>query len=442
MAIPEPRRRLTLPRAVDIRPAGLRVLVASHGHPEVTKGGAENAAFQLFAGLRDQPGIEAWFLGCGALPGQGAELCITQPFSDREFLYAPGAFNWFNFANRDPRLPRELERLLIELSPDVVHFHHYANFGVEVFDLVRRVLPRARIILTLHEYLAICNHFGQMVTRGDLHLCRRASDVRCAGCFPEIAPSDFFLRRRYVQSFFEMVDQFTAPSAFLAQRYVQWGVSEAKMAVLDNLVPPAGEAAVAAIAPRAGGAALRVGFFGQISRLKGIEVLLGAAEQLAAEACDTISFAIFGDYRGQPEVFRADLEKRLAKPGSNVRFYGPYEHEEVDALMRGVDVVLMPSIWWENAPLVIEEALRNRRPVLCSDIGGMAEKVRDGLDGFHFRMGSTHALADLLKRIDRDRALIDGLAASMRPPAAASHTLDAHLALYLRLLADSPAAAA
>ncbi len=411
----------------------MRLLVASHGHPEITKGGAENAAFKLFAGLAERPGIEAWFLGCGALPGQGAELCITQPFSAREYLYAPGTFNWFNFANRDPRLPRELEGLLRELSPELVHFHHYANLGVEAFELVRRVLPEARIVLTLHEYLAICHHFGQMVTRGDLHLCRRASDVRCGACFPDIAPSDFFLRRRYIQGFFDLVDQFVAPSAFLARRYVEWGVPDAKMAVVENLIPTAATAP-ASLAPS--GAALRVGFFGQISRLKGTEVMLRAAEQLGAEGCETIGFAIFGDYRNQPEVFRADLDKRLGAPGSNVRFHGPYEHDEVDALMQGVDVVLMPSIWWENAPLVIEEALRNRRPVLCSDIGGMAEKVRDGLDGFHFRMGSAPALVELLKRLDQDRDQLAALAATMRAPAPATDTLDAHLALYRRLLAS------
>jgi glycosyltransferase involved in cell wall biosynthesis len=434
MALPDRGRRKATEAAPPGRP--LRVLVASHGHPEISKGGAENAAFQLFTELRDWPGTEAWFLGCGVLPGQGAELCITQPFSDREYLYAPSAFNWFNFANRDPRLPRELERLLLELAPDVVHFHHYVHFGVEIFSLVRRVLPDVRIVLTLHEYLAICHHFGQMVTRGELHLCRRASDARCAGCFPDIAPSDFFLRRRYVQGFFDLVDQFTAPSAFLAQRYVQWGLPEARMAVLENLIPPVGEATTEEVA---GDSVLRVGFFGQISRLKGIEVLLGAAEQLAADARQDISFAIYGDYRNQPEVFRADLEKRLAAPGFNVRFYGPYEREEIDGLMRGVDVVLIPSIWWENAPLVVEEALRNGRPVLCSDIGGMAEKVRHGIDGFHFRMGSQQALADLLKRLAENRGLLKGIGDTMRRPAAMSVTLKAHVNLYRRSLSNPPA---
>lgn len=410
---------------------GPRALIASHGHPELSKGGAENAAFHLFEGLRGR-GTEAWFLGCGRPAGQGAELTITQPFSEREFLYAPGPFNWFNFANRDPRLPRELTRLLHELKPDIVHFHHYAVLGVEAFEIVRRALPGARIVLTLHEFLAICHHFGQMVTRPDLHLCRRATDQRCAACFPDIAPSDFFLRRRYVRGFFERVDQFVAPSAFLAERYVQWGVPAERMAVLENVLPGAARPA----APRRRGEALLVGFFGQISKLKGIGVLLGAAEALAAQGCDSVQFAVYGDASAQPEVFRAEVEARLKAAGSNVSFHGAYEHDEVDALMAGVDAVLVPSIWWENSPLVIEEALRARRPVICSDIGGMAEKVRDGIDGFHFRAGSALALAGLLRRLAAEPALLDGVATTLRDPAPPERVLDAHLALYRRLLTD------
>ena len=67
--------------------------------------------------------------------------------------------------------------------------------------------------------------------------------------------------------------------------------------------------------------------------------------------------------------------------------------------MNSVDLVLVPSIWWENSPMVIQEALRNRRPVVCSDIGGMAEKVVDGRDGFSFPVGNPVALASLLRRL-------------------------------------------
>ena len=86
----------------------------------------------------------------------------------------------------------------------------------------------------------------------------------------------------------------------------------------------------------------------------------------------------------------------------------------------------------ENSPLVIQEALRNRRPVICSDIGGMAEKVRDGIDGLHFPAGSVTSLTALLRKLVRDRGILAGIAAGMTGHAALSSELDDYLALYPR----------
>ena len=106
------------------------------------RGGTEMAAYQLYRGLRARSDCEAWFLGCR--PSGGTErpgLVITQPFDEGEFVYTAGAFDWFKFANRDPNFPREFRALLRELRPDVMHFHHFINFGVDAFGLVRDALP-------------------------------------------------------------------------------------------------------------------------------------------------------------------------------------------------------------------------------------------------------------------------------------------------------------
>jgi len=418
----------------------LRVLIAAHSHPEVSNGGAEIAAFELFRGLRERADCDAWFLGCDRSADAerlGAVLC--QPFSEREYLYCTGEFDWFKFANRDPRFPAEIKRLFTELAPDVVHFHHYINFGVEVFQLLRSVRPACRIILSLHEYLALCHHYGQMVTTQHRNLCYQATPARCHGCFPELAKSDFFLRRGYILRFLDLVDGFLAPSRFLAERYIAWGLPAEKITVLENLLPPPPAAAPAA--PAADGP-LRIGFFGQISGLKGINVLLAAAEALAAQGCDDVSCEIFGDYRGQPPEFQKDFLERLARAGGNLHFHGPYDRARMDRLMQSVHAVLVPSVWWENSPLVIQEALRNRRPVLCSDIGGMAEKVRDGIDGFHFPAGSALALTALLRRLAADRSRLADMTAGMTGVPALVSTLDDYLAQYREAAAPGDGAAA
>jgi len=406
----------------------LRVLIASHSHPEVSNGGAEIAAFQLFTGLQARADCTTWFLGCDRhASAERPGAVLTQPFSEHEYLYATGAFDWFKFANPDPRFRGEIERLFIELEPDVVHFHHYINFGMEVFQHLKRVRPQCRIVLTLHEYLAICHHFGQMVTKQHRNLCYQSGPARCNACFPDIGRSDFFLRKRYIERFFDLVDTFISPSRFLADRYIAWGVPAAKMVVLENLMPPAQPAPRAHI-PLHG--ALRIGFFGQISFLKGIDVIFDAAAAMEAEEFNEVTFEIFGDYRGQPPEFQQAFLDRLAKAGRNIRFNGPYDRERVNRLMQSVHAVLVPSVWWENSPVVIQEALRNRRPVICSDIGGMAEKVRDGIDGFHFAAGNAMALSGLLHELAADRAMLADLAGRMSGRPALEASIEDYVRVY------------
>jgi glycosyltransferase involved in cell wall biosynthesis len=417
-----------------------RLLVAAHSHPAITKGGAEISAWRLYESVASRPGWCAWFMGCAREAGATRiGSVITQPFSETEFVYTPTAFDWFKFANFDKFYPRELEAVLHEISPDIAHFHHYANFGVETFLHIRRALPRCRIVLTLHEFQAICNHYGQMVTKEKKSLCYEDSLRNCNQCFPEFSRADFFLRKTYITRFFDLVDQFISPSEFLAERYVKWGIPAAKMAVLENVTGSAQETEVAEREPERD--VLRVGFFGQISYLKGIHVALDAARILEDKEVTGIQFDIHGDSTSQPDEFQKDFLERLEKVGHNVRYHGPYDNRRVDALMRGVDIVLVPSIWWENSPVVIQEALRNRRPILCSNIGGMAEKVRDGKDGFHFPVGSAIELAALLRNLAGDREKLARVSREMRESDPPEQSVTRHVELYERLLGRVAAAA-
>ncbi len=123
-----------------------------------------------------------------------------------------------------------------------------------------------------------------------------------------------------------------------------------------------------------------------------------------------------------------------------MNFHGPYDRVRVDPLMQSVHAVLVPSVWWENSPVVIQEALRNRRPVICSDIGGMAEKVRNGIDGFHFPVGSAMALTGLLRQLAADRARLANVAAAMTGRPELVSTLEDYLSLYRAHAAQTAAA--
>ncbi len=453
-----------------------RVLVMTHSHPKLTRGGAEISAFTLFRELKAR-GAQTWLLGCSS-PKSEARLgaTLTQPYGPDDYVYHPNApFDYFKFANPDPQFPKVIEELVAELKPDIVHTHHFVRFGVEMFAAIRRGWPQARIVLSLHEYLAICNHHGQMMKTGSFRLCEQESTAACAACFPQYGQRDFFLRKRYLQMFFEDVDLFVSPSHFLAQRFRDWGLPDAKLAVLENMPPeragsPFAErwddaAAPAPVAaqpasrmtapmfapvsastrrePASGdgrrrrpvpGRMIRIGFFGQMSPLKGITVLMDAARRLTVMGIDNLEIDIYGDYSSQPVEFQKVVTEALEQASENVVFHGAYDNAQVNALMQRIDAMVIPSTWWENSPVVIQEAFTNGKPVICSNIGGMAEKIVHGVNGLHFEVSRPASLAEALAGLATEPGLLAALTAGVRPPPTARQMLDAHLDLYASVL--------
>lgn len=456
------------------------VLILSHAHPMESRGGAEITALALFRAVKARAGT-AWFLGCAGLKTEsrlGASL--TQPYGEDDYVYHPSAeFDYFKFANPDAKFPKALGDLVAELKPDIVHAHHFSRFGVEAFAVIKRNSPHTKIVLSLHEFLAICNHHGQMVKTSSMQLCERSSYSACSSCFPQYKSRDFFLRKRYIQTFFEDIDLFVSPSQFLADRFIDWGLPAEKLVVLENMPPekPASEAAagaaplagmsaapqaaarggvkrpVAAASGKAAGAQqpavtskassvpesrpLRFGFFGQMSPLKGINVLIEAAQYLNKHDIAGATIEIHGDYSNQPPVFQEAVLKALAEAGQSITYHGAYDNRDVSKLMQRVDAVIVPSTWWENSPVVIQEAFTNGKPVICSDIGGMAEKVRHGVDGLHFAAGQPLDLAHAIIDLTENPAHLAELTAGVRKRLTTDEALDEHLRLYRSLFPSS-----
>jgi glycosyltransferase involved in cell wall biosynthesis len=361
-----------------------RILVVAHAHPDFSLGGGELAAYQLFKAYRGQPDVEeAWFLG-RADRGRGASGAITLR-RPNEYLWEQSVHDWhlMKAAHQDS-LTTWFADLIRGLKPTVVHTHHYAHLGLEYLRVIKQVDPSIRIVMTLHEYMAICSNNGQMVKVGSSKLCSRESFDECSKCFPNKTPEDFWLRKHYFQRHFEFVDQFIAPSEFLRQRYIDWGLDPEQIVVIEN-----GQADEAPLPPRPlkeGETRNRFAFFGQINPFKGLDVVLEALTEMPKADRQNIVLEVHGaNLEWQPQEFQDKIEKLrapLIKRGV-VQWVGPYQPEELRARMAAVDWVVVPSIWWENSPMVIQEAMVHGRPLLVSDIGGMREKVHDGVTGFH-----------------------------------------------------------
>jgi glycosyltransferase involved in cell wall biosynthesis len=411
----------------------MRVLVISHGHPAFSIGGAEMASYNLFLGLNRLPGVEAYYLARAAHPvarHRQTPLMSLRQGQRETFLWADD-YDHFLISNRaTDDLAGAFRRYLLDVRPDVVHFHHFIGLGVEALWEVRRTLPDARIIITFHEYLSICLHHGQMVKTRKKRLCSRASPAECHGCFPEIAPATIFERELFLKDHLNLADAFVSPSHFLIDRYVKWGLPAAKFSMLENGIDTAQIAPPRPLPP--GGRRSRFGFFGQVTEFKGVQVLLDAVGRVPdAVWGDDAALCIFGgNLENQPAEFRACFENLVEKAGRRAKFYGPYRAEEMPDLMRQVDWVVVPSIWWENSPLVIQEAFLHARPLVASDIGGMREKVVDGINGVHFRVGSAEDLADKLGELLRDAGAWERLRSGAPKPIGHQEAAEQHMALY------------
>jgi glycosyltransferase involved in cell wall biosynthesis len=308
-----------------------RILVVSHGHPDFSLGGGEIAAYNLFRAYRECSDVEASFFLARHYSGRSAIGAIS-PRRSGEFLWETSVCNGFKMEVNDPNsLQRSFSDLIWQLRLDVVHVHHYVHMGLEYLQVIKKIAPSIRIVMTLHEYMAICYNDGQMIKRGSGRLCNYESPEDCRNCFPEHSVEDFWLRKHRYQRYFDLVDQFVAPSNFLRTRYINWGIAPEKIQVIEN-----GQADRNALPPRPlkhGESRNRFGFFGQVNPYKGIELLLRALAELPKEDRRKLALEVHGtNLNGQTEDFQAKigrLRKRLEKDGT-LQWIGHYEPIQIE----------------------------------------------------------------------------------------------------------------
>jgi len=416
-----------MPDTMQGSPAG-PIAIISHTHPSVTKGGAEIAAYALYQGLRKM-GTDAIFIA--ACPS--ADRSKLQLETEHEFIVTTDPLRYdhlYQLASSD--VWRQLKSVLVRHQVRLANFHHYLNFGV---NSLRSLASETDIpyAVTLHEFLAICNHHGQMVTRPGRRLCQQANPVACATCFPEHSRQQFVLRRDLIRSALMPAAGYISPSHFLADRMVQWGLPREKFVVIENglrVVPRRDERSRNMVE----GTPWTFGYFGQITPFKGADTLLDTIELLSTlpDVERKIRIKVHGNLVGQTAEFTERFNTAFARNGF-ATYAGPYDNADVINLMSACDYILVPSTWWENSPVVIQEAYAAGRPVICTSLGGMAEKVPNRRSGLHFRLNDAADLARVMAEA-ADEVIYAALCSGL--PLVSDGTMMArdYLATFARLL--------
>ena len=197
---------------------------------------------------------------------------------------------------------------------------------------------------------------------------------------------------RMLGSYRRCVDRFVVPSRFYATKLAEWGFPEKQFRYVPNFVDALG------YEPEFSSGA-RVLYFGRLSREKGLHTLIRAVAAVRGK----LSIAGTG-----PEL--GSLQRAVTEWGADVDFLGYLSGEALHAAVRRARAVVLPSEWYENAPMSILEAYALGKPVIGARIGGIPELIRDDITGFLFESGSVASLCSALERLARSS---DGRLADM-----------------------------
>jgi glycosyltransferase involved in cell wall biosynthesis len=366
---------------------GLRILICSSFFPPHYLGGAELIAYQQAKVLKKmghEVQVFAGRLGANLLRSHRVKIGkgeFHKTWVNRSAQDISGA-SW-DFHN--PDVAWEFSKVLDDFSPDLVHFHNLVGLSLLMIEEChRRGIP---MVMTLHDYWGIC--FKNTLLKNDGSLCKQGG-LACLGCREMLAgnfPLPSPVRNAHVLLYLRKVNRFIAPSYYLAQQYAANGIPAEKISVIKNGIDLERFTAVQHRKD-----VLILGFIGHLGRHKGLDVLLRALALIDRKKVRLLVVGT-GDEAGHLKALCRDLGIKKC-----VTFHGHIDHACIPSIYQKIDVLIVPSVWPENSPVTITEAMASGIPVIASDIGGVGELVEDAVTGFLVPLDDSPALAERIQR--------------------------------------------
>lgn len=348
---------------------------------------------------------------------------------------------------QQPKAEAAFRTLLAQEQPDLVHFQHLIHTSAGLVQCAQEFgLPT---VITCHDYWAlcarvqlirpdgaICDHnmgsgcFACVKEEGMQHVDRLAkldkgagelvrSFAREAAVGERSSPvwrrrsqeyTDLRDRESFVLDAYASADLRISPSRFLRSKLLESGAFDPTRFLFSDNGMRTDHIHALEKQPDSDGR-IRFGFVGSLVWYKGGEVLVRAMAELAASPATRAGCVmnIYGDFKPASDEHHAELKRIADAFGAAVEFKGRFDNAKLSEVYAEIDVLVVPSVWYENSPITIHEAQLTKTPVLASDIGGMAEFVRDGIDGLHFRVGDAGDLAAKMRRFVKEPDLLASL---------------------------------
>lgn len=317
------------------------------------------------------------FEGCfpQAMDTERLELSLQTIRTVKELIYS-----------KDAR--RGLRDVVSMFSPDIAHAHNiYGRLSTSVLDELKE--SKVPTVLTLHDLKMLCPSYLMLSHGVVCEKCKgsryhRAITEKChKGSFMASAVYALETWINHVFKKYDTVKYFIAPSRFLRNKFIEYGWDPTRVVYLPNFIDSS------TIEPSIGTGDYLL-YIGRLSREKGVQTLLQALRQVGMPT----SLKIVGD---GPE--RQELEYIARQSNIQVQFTGYLKGVELQQSIANAKAVLMPSEWYENAPISLLEAFAYGKPVVGAEIGGIPEMIDDGVNGFLFTPGNTDELKEVIERV-------------------------------------------
>jgi len=379
--------------------------LARRGH-EVAVFYRRSAVGKGLEARRDAAGVQIWAAWHG----------LADP--TRRFLAAFG----------DRVIEAAFERVLDEVHPDLVHVEHLMGLPIALVNaLHRRKMP---FVVTFWDFWWVCAN-AQLLTNYSQQICDGPhAYLNCARCaaaragqahlWPAWLPLAGLLawRNHLLRRVMAAAHRLIAPTEFVRCWYRQHGVDADKLIVL----PPGLEERPAMPAITASDRPLRIAYIGGLAWQKGVHVLVEAFGGLVGRA----ELWIAGDENADP----AYVGRLRAAAGPGVRFLGRLDRDQVWATLAQVDVVAVPTLWYETFSFIVSEAFTAGVPVIASRLGPLADRVHHGEDGLLLPPGDAHAWRSALQQLVDDPIYLERLRNGVRPPLRLAHHVEHLSAIY------------
>ena len=335
-------------------------------------------------------------------------------------------------------------KYLKELQPDLVHFFHLQRLSASAIDVCYEL--NISMVMTPTDFWLVCPM--NQLRLPDNSLCKGPDKgrINCLRHFVALTQSSAIVQKldrlpdwvvgkmiwglnkglfsgrwfaplvralydrpAFIEEQMNRLDRMIVPTRLLEKILIKQGLKEEKIVfcpfginfhnIEQKIIPE--ETML-----------LRIGFIGTLAEHKGPHVLIDAIGLLPQDL--SLEVKLYGKLDDYPEY----VERLKASAGKDprIRFYGTFPNSEIGEIFTHIDVLVVPSIWYENSPLVIYSAQAAGCPVIASDLEGMAEVVRHGDNGLLFQAGRASTLARLLESFIQDPAMLQNLSKNAAMP--------------------------